>query len=159
KSVDKNMIIKSFEICGVLGENLEINKLHKPLNSLLVGKEFDESFLYNLDGSYLAEEELNEDINDWLFIGKDSCTFFKIISLILYDRIDLHKDVRKNIADKIKTIPYLKNLYDNEYIEEIKKPSVSASELEIFAASRIYNITINLYLLRILNLKDLVMKV
>ncbi|KAG0438073.1 hypothetical protein DMUE_3324 [Dictyocoela muelleri] len=93
----------------------------------------------------MEEEVFNDNFKDWLFIGKDSCTFFKILSLILYDVIDFNLDIRKNISDKLETIEELNNLYDDDYVNEIRRSVIPASELEIFAASRIYNLNINLY--------------
>ncbi|KAG0441498.1 hypothetical protein DMUE_1011 [Dictyocoela muelleri] len=144
RSMDKNIITKSFEICGILGDSFDIHRLHEPLKQLLLGEELNEILFLN-DTILMEEEVFNDNLKDWLFIGKDSCTFFKILLLILYDAIDFHLDIRKNISDKLETIEELNNLYDDDYVNEIRSSVIPESELVIFAASNIYNININLY--------------
>lgn len=46
KKIDSAMRINSFEICGILGDNFDIDRLHGPLKKLLLGEEIGKLTLY-----------------------------------------------------------------------------------------------------------------
>ncbi|KAF9762571.1 hypothetical protein NGRA_1922 [Nosema granulosis] len=79
-NMNKKTIIKGLEICGILEESFDIYRFYELFNNLLLDEEVDETLLLNLNDTIIIEEEVfNDDLKDWLFIGKDSYTVFKIL--------------------------------------------------------------------------------
>ncbi|KAG0437164.1 hypothetical protein DMUE_3851 [Dictyocoela muelleri] len=140
---DSSMIIKSFKICGIIGEYLNVDNLHEPLIKLLSGEEINEIEIINSIKND-EQDELIINFKQWMFVGQDGNSLFKIISFILYDTFERHFKVRYDIVNAINEIEDLQDIHDEKYIKKMTKYGTHATELEIYAASVLYNITINL---------------
>lgn len=121
KSIDKEMISKSFKICGITKEQFDVDSLHLPLKNLLLGETIDQNDLFFCENDDYFELEKHQAINNWLDIGDKGNSFFKIISSILYDDHTHHLLIREKVVHMMINDIEVQDLHDELYRDEMIK--------------------------------------